>query len=277
VKVTDDLVVQETSFKSLDGLRLSATSVTPVVPVSSWTVLVHGGGATRDEGGFFVRLAAGLASVGIGSLRFDLRGHGGSEGRQEDLTLSGLVNDIRAAVEHVFSMSDGDGEANVVGASFGGGISGYYAARYPERVRRLVLLNPLLNYKRRLVDEKPYWHDDRIDENAGQKLTAQGFLPHSPTFKLGRALLNEVFYVEPHRVLADIQAPTLFVHGTRDTFIPIDSSRWALEQMKVPTRLVEIEGSQHGFAVHDDPQYEDPQSKQWQAEVIATIADFLDQ
>jgi pimeloyl-ACP methyl ester carboxylesterase len=275
--VTDELVVQETSFSSLDGLRLSGTVMTPIEPAKSWTVLVHGGGATRDESGFFTRLARALASAGIASLRFDLRGHGESEGRQEDLTLSGLVNDIRAAAEYLSSISGIDAGVNLVGASFGGGISGYYAANYPERVRRLVLLNPLLNYKRRLVDEKPYWHDDRIEENAGQELAAQGFLPHSPTFKLGRALLNEVFYLQPHRVLSEIQASTLFVHGTRDTFVPVDSSRWAVEQMKAPTRLLEIEGSQHGFAVHDDPQYSDPQSQQWQAGVVEAVTDFLSQ
>lgn len=124
-------------------------------------------------------------------------------------------------------------------------------------------------------DEKPYWHNDHIDESAGQELAAQGSLQHSPTFKLGRALLNEVFYLQPHRVLPDIQAPTLFVHGTRDTFVPVDSSRWGAKQVGPHARLLEIEGSQHGFAVHDDPQYQDPQSQQWQAEVITAVADFL--
>jgi pimeloyl-ACP methyl ester carboxylesterase len=275
--VTGSGAVQETSFNSLDGLRLSATPVTPYEPIRSWTVLVHGGGATRDEGGFFTRLATGLASAGIASVRFDLRGHGESDGRQEDLTLLCLTNDIHAAVEHVHSIASSDKAVNIVAASFGGGISGFYAANYPDRVRSLVLLNPLLNYKRRLVDEKPYWHDDHIDESAGHELTAQGFLQHSPTFKLGRALLNEVFYLQPHRVLSDIQAPTLFVHGTRDTFVLVDSSRWGVEQVGAQARLLEIEGSQHGFAVHDDPQYQDPQSQQWQAEVIAAVADFLNQ
>ncbi|TDD54505.1 alpha/beta fold hydrolase [Kribbella antibiotica] len=275
--MTGSGTAQETSFNSLDGLRLSATSVTPPDSINSWTVLVHGGGATREEGGFFTRLATGLASAGIASLRFDLRGHGESSGRQEDLTLSGLTNDIRAAVEHVHLISGSDQTVNVVGASFGGGVSSYYAATHSDSVRRLVLLNPLLNYKRRLVDEKPYWHDDHIDEDAAQELETNGFLQHSPTFKLGRALVNEVFYLQPHRALPDIQVPTLFVHGTRDTFVPVDSSRWGVEQVGAQAQLLEIDGSQHGFAVHDDPQYLDPQSQRWQAEVITAIANFLNQ
>src|SRR5262249_28298037 len=79
-----------TEFSSLDGLRLSATWTVPSTAASSATVLVHGGGVTREEGGFFSRLAAGLRQAGIASLRFDLRGHGSSEGRQEDLTLAGI-------------------------------------------------------------------------------------------------------------------------------------------------------------------------------------------
>jgi hypothetical protein len=40
-------------------------------------------------------------------------------------------------------------------------------------------------------------------------------------------------------------------------------------------RLVEIDGAQHGIAVHDDPQYLDPQTRRWQAEAIATTVDWL--
>jgi len=43
-------------------------------------------------------MARGLADAGVASLRFDLRGHGRSEGRQEKLTISGVLNDIRAAL-----------------------------------------------------------------------------------------------------------------------------------------------------------------------------------
>jgi uncharacterized protein len=38
---------------------------------------------------------------------------------------------------------------------------------------------------------------------------------------------------------------------------------------------VEIEGAQHGFAVHDDPQYSNPQSQEWQASVIRIVAEWI--
>ncbi|MGB6162732.1 MAG: alpha/beta fold hydrolase [Pseudonocardiaceae bacterium] len=91
---------------------------------------MHGGGITREEGGFFTRLAAGLAEAGVASLRFDLRGHGESEGRQEDLTLAGVLGDIRAAVTLVRSEASTQRVA-LLGTSFSGGICAYYAATHP--------------------------------------------------------------------------------------------------------------------------------------------------
>jgi pimeloyl-ACP methyl ester carboxylesterase len=262
-----------TTVRTHDGLRLSGTLVLPDGARQA-VVLVHGGGVTREEGGFFARLAAGLAEAAIASLRFDLRGHGESEGRQEDLTLAGILADIRAAVALACSRV-GTNRVVLLGASFSGGICGYYAAQHPTELTSLIMFNPLLNYRKRLIDDKPYWHNGQISEEAGRELLQQGYLVHSPTFKLGRPLLNEVFYLQPHTVLGDIQAPTLIVHGTKDTFISVESSRWAAQQLTVEHRLIEIDGAQHGFAVHDDPSYANPQSQRWQAEVIRSVADWI--
>lgn len=271
---SSDHTVTEVEFRSIDGLRLVGTLTEPVNSRRLAAVLVHGGGATRAEGGFFGRLAAGLAERDIASLRFDLRGHGESEGRHEDLTLSGVVNDIRAAVGYVRSAEE-SGPVHLYGTSFGGGVSAYFTARHPDQVRSLTLANPLLNYKKRFIDDKPYWADDRISEEAGRDLAEHGFVAHSPTFKLGRALLNELFYVEPHKALPDVQAPTLFVHGTGDTFIPVESSRHAVAEMGGEADILEIDGAQHGFAVHDDPEYREPQTREWQAFVIRSVADWM--
>ena len=81
--------------------------------------------------------------------------------------------------------------------------------------------------------------------------------------------------VQPLAALGEITAPTLLVHGTKDTFVPVEDSRAAAHLFTAEHRLVEIEGSQHGFAVHDDPQYLNPQSQAWQALVIETVAEWI--
>jgi pimeloyl-ACP methyl ester carboxylesterase len=247
---------------SLDGIELSATALTPERPRAG-VVLVHGGGVTREEGGFFTRLADALAAAGVASVRFDLRGHGTSGGRQEDLTLAGVGNDVRAVGEHLVAET-GLPAVGVVGASFSGGVCAMLAARRPQLIDRLVLFNPLLDYKKRFIDDKDYWSDDRIDDRSAALLVESGYVAHSPSFRLGRALLNEVFWVDARADLARVTAPTLLVHGTRDTFIPVESSRVAAGAHQ----LMEIEGAQHGFAVHDDPGYHEPQTQEWQRAVI---------
>ncbi|GAA3464321.1 hypothetical protein GCM10018963_63340 [Saccharothrix longispora] len=190
------------------------------------------------------------------------------------MTLSAILNDIRVALAHLREAS-GVGTASLLGASFGGGLCAYYAAKRPDEVQRLVLLNPQLDYKKRTIDSRDYWSGDYLDDETSRRLAGQGYIDFTPTFRHGRALLNEVFWLSPHLSLGEIAAPTLIVHGTRDTFVPVESSRWAVSQLEAEHRLVEIDGSQHGFAVHDDPGYLDPQSREWQALVIRTVAEWI--
>lgn len=184
----------ETSFRTLDGLRLAGTLVQPQDRPLGAIVLVHGGGVTREEGGFFTRLATGLGEAGLASLRFDLRGHGRSDGKQQELTLSAVLNDIRTAIVHVEAETSTDA-VSLLGASFGGGICGYYAAKRPGEVYRLVLLNPQLDYKKRTIDSRPYWSNDFINDQAARQLTDQGYIDFTPTLRHGRAIFNEVFWL----------------------------------------------------------------------------------
>ncbi|MEV0676610.1 alpha/beta fold hydrolase [Actinosynnema sp. NPDC050436] len=261
----------ETTIRTLDGLTLRGTVTAPLEPVGQAVVLVHGGGVTREEGGFFTRLADGLADAGVVTLRYDLRGHGESDGRPEESSLAAHLNDIRVVREHLREFS-GAQVVNLLGTSFGGGLAAYYAAKRPDGLTRLVLLNPQLNYKDRYIDQKPYWSGDFLDSAKAHELTDRGFIDHSPTVQHSRAFLNEVFWIRPNEVLGEITVPTIIVHGTKDTFVPIEASRAAVHEFRVEHRLVEIEGAQHGFAVHDDPEYRDPQSQQWQASVIQTVS-----
>jgi alpha-beta hydrolase superfamily lysophospholipase len=259
----------EITFRSFDGTQLLGTREEPELPPERSVVLVHGGGVTRDEGGFYVRLAHALADAGITSLRFDLRGHGASGGRQEALTLSAAANDVRAAVD---SMNP---PVTLIGTSFSGGVCALVAAGDVPGLRSLVLFNPLFDYKRRFVEEKPYWSGDRLDPEVAAILDRDGYLEHSPTFKLGRAMLNEVFQLDARHALSHVTVPTLLVHGSRDTFIGIGSSRAAADQLAADCTLIEVDGAQHGFAVHDDPGYADPQTHRWQALVIRETLAWL--
>ncbi|MDQ1250655.1 MAG: uncharacterized protein QG597_5034, partial [Actinomycetota bacterium] len=181
---------------------------------------------------------------------------------------------VRVALAQVREAT-GAASVSQLGASFGGGICAYYAAKRPTEVERLVLLNPQFNYKRRTIDNTPFWQDDHLTPSAAVELDRQGFIAFNPNLRHGRAIFHEVFWFDLDSAISQIQASTLLVHGTKDTLVPIESTLAALPRFTAEHRLVTVEGSQHGFAVHDDPQYLNPQSQQWQAFVIRTVADWL--
>ncbi|MGW1200892.1 alpha/beta hydrolase [Streptomyces sp. NPDC002536] len=260
-------------FGSMDGLRLAGTYESVSQP-SRGAVLIHGGGVTREEGGFYRLLSAGLAAAGTAVLRFDLRGHGVSEGRQEDLTLAAVANDIRSAAGFVMGRA-GTRAVYLIGASFSGGATAMAAAAWPQMVRGLVPFNPLFDYKCRFIDQKPYWRAGHLQPDEARSLFAQGYLRHSPSFKLGRPLLNEVFHVVPAEYLAKVCQRTLVVHGTKDTFIPVESSRKFLPLLGTADRqLLEIDGAQHGIAMPEDPDHEHPQTRIWQRQVIEAVVQW---
>jgi len=207
----------------------------------------------------------------VASLRYDLRGHGEGEGRQEDAPLSAHLNDVRVALAELRKRAAVT-EVSLLAASFSGGMAAYYAARGSGPLARLALITPLLDCKNRFIGQKPYWHEDQIDDGHARELVEVGYAEHSPTFRSGRALLSEVFWVHPRDTLGEITAPTLIPHGAMDTFISIGSSRTAVPLLRAPHRLIEIEGAQHGIAVRDDPRCLNPRSQQWQAFAIRTIA-----
>ncbi|MFB9902316.1 alpha/beta hydrolase [Allokutzneria oryzae] len=248
-----------TTVRTHDGLRLAGTVTTPGPSPERAVLLLHGEGATREQGGFYTRLAAELAEQGVASLRFDLPGHGESEGSQEELSLSGLLNTISSGLAHLRERFGG-AAVTLLATGLTGGVAAGYAARKGAEVSRLVLLNPLIDYKEHFVDAQPTWTGDVMDELAGRQLLASGRVELSPTFAVGRAMLNEVFWLQPRGVLNVIAAPTLIVHGTGPTTVPVESSRAADAALTCEHRLVEIDG---------------PQSREWQAPAIRVASEWI--
>jgi pimeloyl-ACP methyl ester carboxylesterase len=81
--------------------------------------------------------------------------------------------------------------------------------------------------------------------------------------------------LRPDQAFEQLSTPTLVLHGTGDTFVPVQSSREYIAKIPVTSRLIEIEGAQHGIAVPDDPRYLHPQTQRWQADAIRNVADWL--
>ena len=260
-------------FPSSDGLTLEGVLTEPAGQAAGLSLLVHGGGANRDEGGVYVRLAARLAQEGIASFRFDLRCHGQSEGRPEELTLRGVLSDIAAAAETVRSRLALP-SLHIVAASFGGGLSAMYATENQDHVECLVLLNPLLDYKKRLLEESPFWADGALTPEAERLLVSQGWLPFRDAFVMNRVFIRELSELKPCDAMRSLAIPVLTIHGTEDSVVSYEIAR-AHAKPNPHSDFISIPGADHGFAFPGDGRFEHPQTRVWQDAVIGHAVEWI--
>lgn len=88
-------------------------------------------------------LAAKLSECGITCLRFDFMGHGDSEGAFEDSTMQSRIDNINDAIEF-FMEETGIDNIILIGFRFGATL-GMLAANSNEKIRRLVMMAPIIN------------------------------------------------------------------------------------------------------------------------------------
>jgi 3-oxoadipate enol-lactonase len=215
--------------------------------------LVH---SLAMERGFWRPLAerlAGAASV----LMHDCRGHGMSDKPPGPYAVELFADDLADLLDHV-----GWRASTVAGASMGGCVSLAFAARYPQRLLALGLIDTTACY-----DAMPAWID------RGNKAKQEGLaslVPFQVTRWFGEAfraahedvvqecvevfLRNDVAaYAETCRmlgtcdlrpVLSDIRAPTAVIVGEEDYATPVEMAQQLQEGIEGSTLTV-LEGARH--------------------------------
>ena len=184
---------------------------------------------------------------------FDKRGTGLSDRVLLSESLEGRMADILAV------MGDAEIEsADLIGLSESGAMSALFAATFPERVRRLVIVASWAH--RPDADAaglfEQHWGQGLLLE----AIWAQG---HPDAAMLGRieramgtpksmaALLRANAALDVRPVLPSVQAPTLVVHCTLDPIIPVELGR-ELASLLPQSTLVEVGGAFHGSARRED-------------------------
>ena len=162
-------------------------------------------------------------------LRYDLRGHGGSESTKGDYTVAMLVEDLRALLDE-----RGVEKTSLVGLGLGGAIVQAFAVAHPRRVEKLM---PCCCRARMVPDFAKLWHGLRdtvqknglesIVEPTVQRWFSEDFKAAHPEVleKIRKMIRGTTFDgymgvtaaflgldVEHHR----IAAPTLYVSGAED-------------------------------------------------------------
>jgi len=247
--VPDAWDVRRVRVTAPDGVELDAVVHRPApgfpADGSRGTVLlVHGISATMDEGGAFVRLAQGLAELGLTTVRFSFRGHGGSGGGPQGVTIAGEMLDLEAVAG--YAEREFPGPLSVVAASFGAVSTGLSMPWLGPRLHRLVLWNPVLDLRRTFLEPELPWGLANFGPEPMAKLARDGQLLLDGRFALGRVLFAEMARCRPLDGYAAAAPPALVLHGDRDTLVSFDIARQAAQALP-RWEFHAVTGAGHGF------------------------------
>ena len=227
-------------FKTKLGLKLCGVLSNPSGRTDSPIVIMCHGFSTNKDGRTNTRLEETFNDSGIATLRFDFFGHGESEGRFEDVTISEAVVDVLTALE--FLKSRGFSKTGLVGSSFGGLASLLAASQTPE-FYVLGLKSPVSHYLGLLAAREgkidiTSWRDAGyiwVTGADGRKL------------RLSFSFYKDAERIQGYETVKRITTPALIVHGDRDEIVPLEQSKITASLMP-DCRLEVVRGADHIYS-----------------------------
>jgi dipeptidyl aminopeptidase/acylaminoacyl peptidase len=161
-----------------------------------------------------------MSGEGMAMLRFDFRGIGESEGREEDNTISKKIADLSAAVDFVKSYPGLGNRIGLIGSSLGGFLTLIKASGDQEMRAVVIWATPLhlddLGTKRQAEDHP---------------LPPDAFFEDLPKHRLV-PLLHKVYRC-------------LVIHGEEDELVSMDQALGIFYNLGVPKELHMIGGADH--------------------------------
>ena len=189
-------------------------------------ILVHGIINDKDEDGNFVKLAKKLNQKGYNVLRFDFRGHGDSEGRSEDVTIAGELVDLETSIQKFDELINARPRYIIITSSFGAVSLILYTTANSERVDKIVLWNPVLDFERTFLKAETPWGKTFFNQEGYEELKTKGYITVPQTeFRFGKRLIEEFKEIKPYQLLRKFDLPVLTIHGTEDTAVPYSVSK----------------------------------------------------
>lgn len=217
------------------GLKLAGVFHRAAGDPSRAAVISHGFAGAKDSDKW-IFVSQSLAAEGIPVFRFDYSGLGESEGAFEDVTLTGRIAELRAALKFTCEYFGVEALA-IIGSSFGG-VAALYAANEPGVACTVISATP--------VDFEFFRGIENTREDADGLLDLGGM-------KVKRALIDDVNTYEVAAQTARV-SKLLVVHGAQDELVPPEHAREIFERAREPKELLMVDGADHAFTrqVHRD-------------------------
>ena len=205
-------------------------------------------------------------------LRYDARGCGLSDRDTSDFSFDNWVSDFKSVID-----ASGLGRFDLLATCWGGPIAIAYAARYPERVNRLILYGTYALGRLRWTDRPKEIEKARVlldltrlgwgnDNHAFQQVWATAFQPggtldhlHSwcdqqraaTSAETAVRLLQIGWNADVREAARKVKCPVLILHPERDAVVPIDQGR-QLASLIPDSRFIQIDTENH-MPLADEP------------------------
>ena len=239
------------TFKTIDGYDIAAVHTeSDGKGVILW---LHGITVNKDEYlDFFKDGADYLAKRGFDSLRIDFRGHGESSGTSLDFSIVGQMFDVESALEYLFrSYSQRMTQLHIVGCSFGAPPAIYTAANYPDLVKSIILISPVVSYKRTFLNPETEWGESIFNKETISDSARTKKLYIEEDFPISVHLIEEMKIIRPDLTLRELQQDIVIIHGDVDSMVPYDAAK-DISKQTTKIKFISITGMDHGFMDESD-------------------------
>lgn len=228
------------------GQKIFAVLHTPCEVENPPIVMICHGFSSSKHGSnrSYVRIAEGLAAIGIATLRFDFRGSGDSEGSLSDISLEDLISDAFAVYQAIENREEFDNERiGIFGASLGGAVALLSNAIH-KRAKSIALWAP--------VARGDLWYRDLVKRNPD--LTGQDPLVAMAIYKgitIHPLFRQQFAAMSAEKTLMEFPlTPLLHMQGEKDMIISTDHTLAYKKYAGPNTQFITYPNAEHslGFA-----------------------------
>ncbi len=195
-------------------------------------ILCHGMESGK-ESEKLIALCKRLSEKGILALRFDFACAGEPEGKFEEITYSGEVEDLRAAYNSMLRYQPK--KIGILGSSMGGTVAILFGAQEKNVAALVTIAAPS--------------HPEKITERLltpeeARQWRKLGFVAYQGQ-RLNVSLLDDVEKIDVPKAARKISCPVLVIHGDRDDTVPVEEAHELYAALGGPKKLVILQGADH--------------------------------
>ena len=225
---------ESVSFSGVNNTSLAGTVDVPDGDVRAWAVFCHGFTLGKNSAAAS-RISKALAGHGIGVLRYDAAGLGGSSGAWEDGTFSTKVADVRSAAE--FMRAQGREVSLLIGHSLGGAAVLAAAGSLPEVDAVVTIGAPFQpsHVVHLFEDER-----DTIREQGSAQVDLGG-----RNLQIRQELMSDLESHDLTGCIRELHRPLLVMHSPTDNTVGIDNASEIFSTARHPRNFISLEGSDH--------------------------------